>query len=70
MEAALVNVLSPGDAMLALVAGNFGERWASIGKAHGMDVRTLAAEPGQVVSAEAVADALAKDPKIARSSSS
>jgi aspartate aminotransferase-like enzyme len=64
MEAALVNVLSPGDAMLALVAGNFGERWASIGKAHGMDVRTLAAEPGQVVSAEAVADALAKDPKI------
>ena len=29
MEAALVNVLSPGDAMLALVAGNFGERWAA-----------------------------------------
>ena len=28
MEAALVNVLSPGDTMLALVAGNFGERWA------------------------------------------
>jgi aspartate aminotransferase-like enzyme len=64
MEAALVNVLSPGDAMLALVAGNFGERWASIGKAHGMDVRTLSAEPGEVVSAEAVADALKKDPKI------
>ncbi|HEX6739613.1 MAG TPA: alanine--glyoxylate aminotransferase family protein, partial [Vicinamibacteria bacterium] len=27
MEAALVNVLSPGETMLALVAGNFGERW-------------------------------------------
>ncbi len=64
MEAALVNVLSPGDAMLALVAGNFGERWANIGKAHGMDVRTLTAEPGAVVSAEAVADALKKDPGI------
>jgi len=64
MEAALVNVLSPGDAMLALVAGNFGERWASIGKAHGMDVRTLTAEPGEVVSAEAVAEALKNDPKI------
>ena len=29
MEAAVVNVLSPGDTMLALVAGNFGERWAA-----------------------------------------
>ena len=29
MEAALVNVLAPGDSMLALVAGSFGERWAS-----------------------------------------
>ena len=43
MEAALVNTLSPGDAMLALVAGNFGERWAALGRAHGMDVRTLEA---------------------------
>ena len=41
MEAALVNVLSPGDAMLALVAGSFGERWAALGRAHGMDVREL-----------------------------
>jgi aspartate aminotransferase-like enzyme len=64
MEAAVLNVLSPGDAMLALVAGNFGERWAAIGRADGMDVRTLEAAPGDVVAPEAVASALAADPKI------
>lgn len=64
MEAALVNVLSPGDPMLALVAGNFGERWARLGKAHGMDVRVLEAEWGQAVAPEAVARALDEDPRI------
>ncbi len=64
MEAAVANVLSPGDAMLALVAGNFGERWASIGKAYGMDVRTLEAPWGEAVPASAVATALDRDPSI------
>ena len=43
MEAAIVNLLSPGDKMLALVAGNFGERWAALGKAYGMNVTVLEA---------------------------
>jgi aspartate aminotransferase-like enzyme len=64
MEAALLNVLSPGDAMLALVAGNFGERWANLGRAHGMDVRTLEAAPGEAVGPEAVSAALVRDPRI------
>jgi aspartate aminotransferase-like enzyme len=64
MEASLVNLLTPGDAMLALVAGNFGERWASIGKAYGMEVRVLEAAPGEAVSPEAVSAALGGDPKI------
>jgi len=64
MEAALVNTLSTGDTMLALVAGNFGERWASIGKAHGMDVQILEAEWGTAVKAEAVKAALDANPKI------
>ncbi len=64
MEAAVVNTLSPGDAMLALVAGNFGERWASIGKAHGMDVRTIEAGWGEAVEPEQVAAALDRDPRI------
>jgi aspartate aminotransferase-like enzyme len=64
MEAALTNVLSPGDAMLALVAGNFGERWAAIGRAYGMDVRVLEAPWGEAVSPERVAEALDRDPKV------
>ena len=64
MESAVVNTLSPGDAMLALVAGNFGERWAAIGKAHGMDVRTLEATWGEAVTPERVAETLARDPLI------
>jgi aspartate aminotransferase-like enzyme len=64
MEAALVNVLSPGDRMLALVAGNFGERWANIGKAYGMDVVTLKAPLGDAVAPEEVAKALDADPSI------
>ena len=64
MEAALVNTLSTGDTMLALVAGNFGERWASIGRAHGMDVQVLEAEWGTAVTPEAVKAALDANPKI------
>jgi aspartate aminotransferase-like enzyme len=64
MEAALTNVLSPGDAMLALVAGNFGERWAAIGRAYGMDVRVLEAPWGEAVSPERVAEALDRGPNV------
>jgi aspartate aminotransferase-like enzyme len=64
MEAALVNVLSPGDKMLALVAGSFGERWTSIGKAHGMAVQELKAAWGEAVAPEEVARALDADPAI------
>lgn len=64
MEAAAVNVLSPGETMLALVAGNFGQRWADIGKAHGMDVRVVEAAWGEAVQPEDVAQALDRDPQI------
>src|SRR6185436_14897491 len=64
MEAALVNALSPGDAMLALVAGAFGQRWADLGRAHGMAVHTLTAGWGEAVAPETVAEALDRDPKV------
>lgn len=43
MEAALVNVLSPGDEILCIVTGKFGERWAEMAarfgiKTHRIDV--------------------------------
>lgn len=64
MEAALVNTLAPGDPMLALVAGHFGERWARLGEAHGMQVRRLDAEWGEAVAPEAVEAELQAHPEI------
>jgi aspartate aminotransferase-like enzyme len=64
MEAALVNVLSPGDKILTLVAGNFGERWTSIGRAHGMAVQEIRAKWGEAVTPEEMARALDADPAI------
>ena len=37
LEAALVNVCSPGDTIVAIVGGAFGERFAAIGEALGSD---------------------------------
>lgn len=64
MEAAVVNAASPGDTVLAAVAGNFGERWASLGKAHGMTVETVEATWGTAVKAAQIADALRRNPAI------
>src|SRR5574344_1018141 len=35
MEAAISNLVNPGDKVLSLVIGNFGGRWANIAAAHG-----------------------------------
>ena len=64
MEAALVNVLSPGDRMIACVAGNFGERWAKLGSTYGMNVQVLKAGWGEAVSPDEVARALDADPAV------
>src|SRR5260221_8826374 len=65
MEAAVVNTVAPGEgAMLALVAGHFGQRWAEIGRAHARDVRAREAPWGGAVSPSDVARALDRDPAI------
>lgn len=38
MEALLVNVLSPGDKVIAIVSGKFGERWADMAQVFGAQV--------------------------------
>ena len=40
-ESAVVNLLSPGERVLAVSAGNFGERWAKLATAYGCDVAEL-----------------------------
>lgn len=49
METAVANVLNPGDRVLALVTGNFGERFANIAKAYGADVDGVNFEWGKEV---------------------
>src|SRR5690349_15173253 len=58
MEGALVNVLSPGDAVLVVVAGQFGDRFVSIAKAFGAQVDTVEVEWGGALDAQRVAERL------------
>jgi aspartate aminotransferase-like enzyme len=46
MEAAVVNTLSPGDRVLVVTIGAFGDRFAKIATAFGAEVETFAAEWG------------------------
>lgn len=55
MEAALVNVVAPGERVLVLINGQFGERFKSIAERVGAQVDTLEVEWGQSVNPEAVA---------------
>jgi aspartate aminotransferase-like enzyme len=47
-ESAVVNLLSPGERVLAVSAGNFGERWAKLAAAYGCEVDELRYEWGAV----------------------
>jgi aspartate aminotransferase-like enzyme len=64
MEAAVVNTLSPGDKVLAVSIGAFGDRFASIAEAYGAEVVPLAYEWGQAADPADVRAALAKDAAI------
>ena len=56
MEAAIINTLNPGDKVLVIDAGKFGQRWKNISKTFGMDVHVIemewgtSADPAQVES--------------------
>ncbi|AWM85388.1 alanine--glyoxylate aminotransferase family protein [Microvirga sp. 17 mud 1-3] len=60
MEASLVNVLAPGEKVLALVHGQFGERYAQIARALGAEVDVIESEWGQVPDPQQVAASLDK----------
>ena len=55
MESAVANLCSPGDRVLVVSAGHFGERWRSIASAYGAEVEALEYEWGEIPSAEDVA---------------
>jgi serine---pyruvate transaminase len=58
-ESAIVNLLSPGDRVLAVSQGEFGERWQAMATALGCEVVPLAYAWGERPRAGDVADALA-----------
>jgi aspartate aminotransferase-like enzyme len=47
MEAAVSNLTSPGDKVLVLTAGKFGERWTGLAKAFGCEVDVVTAPYGE-----------------------
>ena len=64
MEASVANLFSPGDRVIVCTAGKFGERWAEIMKAFGLNALVLEEPYGGAVSAQRVADALKSEPKV------
>jgi aspartate aminotransferase-like enzyme len=62
LESAAANLFSPGDRVVVPVAGYFGERFAKIGQAFGLDVRRIDSEWGTAAKPQELADALAEAP--------
>lgn len=61
LECAIVNLFSPGDRVLSLVMGAFGERFAEIAQAFGLKVERLEAPWGEGFDPEVVAARLRED---------
>ena len=63
MEAAVVNLLSPGDEAVVILGGKFAERWQELCKASGIAAATVPVANGEAADPKAVAAALAAHPK-------
>lgn len=64
MEAAVANLTSPGDKVLVVTAGKFGERWEGLAKAYGCQVETLRAPYGQTVTPQQIREKLKPEHKV------
>jgi len=63
MEAAVANTLSPGDRAVVVRGGKFGERWAEICAAQGIETECVDVEWGRAVEPGAVRAAFARAPE-------
>jgi aspartate aminotransferase-like enzyme len=61
MEASVSNLTSPGDKVLVLTAGKFGERWTGLAKAFGCNVDVLSVPYGETFSLEAIRSRVTSD---------
>lgn len=64
LEVAIANTVSPGDKVLALITGNFGERFTKIAKAYGGDVIEADFGYGNDVDLDVVKEKLAENPDV------
>ena len=61
MEAGMINFFSPGDRVVVVHNGKFGERWAEVAKAFALDVQEVTAPWGQPIDPNDLKSALAAD---------
>src|SRR2546425_1805426 len=61
MEGAVSNLTSPGDRVLVLTAGKFGERWRDLAKAFGCTVEVISAPYGETFSLDEIRHKLTSD---------
>ena len=64
MEAAVVNILSPGDTAIAVQGGKFGERWTEICQSYGINAEIINVEWGRAVEPKEIEKKLKANPKI------
>ena len=64
LETAVVNVLSPGDRVLAVPTGAFGDRFAKVAEVYGAGVRRLEVEWGRAADPSVVRAALLEEPDV------
>lgn len=63
MEAAVTNLLAPGEAAIFVNGGKFGERWGKLLAAHGMTGHEVKVEWGRPVRPEQIQEALRSHPE-------
>lgn len=61
MEAGIINFLSRGDRVLCGCNGKFGDRWAEVGEAYGLEVEKITAEWGKPLDPEQFREKLEAD---------
>ena len=64
MEAAVSNLTSPGDKVLVVTAGKFGERWKALASAFACQAEVVSAEYGQTVSLDAIRAKLSPEVRV------
>src|SRR5204862_6555266 len=65
MEAALASSLAPGDKVVCLISGRWGERWRAIARALGLEVVSVTVTAGESVEPWQLAEALRQHPDAA-----